>query len=272
MKKRGLITKNIVFLVILSGLFNLLSFFFDQMVVQSEFKNRSDERKLTELKVSLEKLSYDINSLNDLSFDIAKSANHFFHHLPITMYGALGFANDFKDNGDIKKNIIFKKKDKDAIYNDFLEKFNNLIPDFNKKVNETDLIISKNFPNLKKDILFDEILINPELFKTFIFEISDDEKIMDDINNENYRIYSDVYKKITRYEDIQHLSLYYLAVYEEEYVNTFSNFLKTLDEYAEQKNKINYYILLSIISQILGILFLLFLFKSIFINRNKTNV
>lgn len=78
MKKRGLITKNIVFLVILSGLFNLLSFFFDQMVVQSEFKNRSDERKLTELKVSLEKLSYDINSLNDLSFDIAKSANHFF--------------------------------------------------------------------------------------------------------------------------------------------------------------------------------------------------
>ena len=47
---------------------------------------------------------------------------------------------------------------------------------------------------------------------------------------------------------------------------------KTLDEYAEQKNKINYYILLSIISQILGILFLLFLFKSIFINRNQTNV
>ena len=151
----------------------------------------------------------------------------------------------------------------DTIYNDFLEKFNNLTPDFNKKVNETDLIISNNFPNLKKDILIDELLIDPGLFKTFRFEISDDEKIMDDINNENYRIYSEVYNKITRYGDIQYLSLYYLRVYEEEYINTFSNFFKTLDEYAEQKNKINYYILLSIISQILSLLFLLILFRSL---------
>jgi len=272
MKKKKQITKKIVILVILSGLFNLSSFFFDQMVIQSEFKNRSDERRLTELKVSLEKLSFDINSLNDLSFDIAKSSNHFYHHLPITMYGSLGFANDLEDNGDSKKQNIFDKLDKDKIYKDFLEKFNNIIPDFNKKINETNLIISNSFPNLKKDILIDELLIDPKLFKTFRFEISNDEKIMDDINNENFRIYSEVYEKITRYADIKDLTQYYLYVYEENYINTFSNFFKILDEYAEQKNKINYYILLSIISQILGILFLLFLFKSIFSNRNKSNV
>ena len=215
MNKRKLITKKIVILVILSGLFNLLSFFFDQMVVQSEFKNRSGERKLTELKVSLEKLSYDINSLNDLTFDIAKSTNHFYHHLSITMYGALGFSNKVNDKEDLKKKYIFNKTNKDIIYKDFLEKFNNLIPDFNKKINETNLIISNNFPNIKKNIPVDKLLIDPELFKTFRFKISDDEKIMEEIDDENYRIYSKVYEKIEEYSDIKFYSLHYLSRYEE---------------------------------------------------------
>ena len=47
--------------------------------------------------------------------------------------------------------------------------------------------------------------------------------------------------------------------------------MKHVFEYTKQQNKINYYILFSIIAQILGILFILFLFKTILNNKIKPN-
>ena len=52
-------------------------------------------------------------------------------------------------------------------------------------------------------------------------------------------------------------------------INKFSNYYDILDQYSSSLSKKNYYILCSILSQILGITFFLLLFRSILINREK---
>ena len=84
----------IIILVILSGIFNLLSYSFDQLVIQSELKNRELERELTSSRIELENLSYQISTLNDLSSDINKSSFYFFKHLSINIFNSGFFLTD----------------------------------------------------------------------------------------------------------------------------------------------------------------------------------
>ena len=77
-----------------------------------------------------------------------------------------------------------------------------------------------------------------------------------------------IYEKLETFESYEFHFDYYLDIAQDKYVKNFSNFYNLIDDYAEQQNKINYYILLSIMSQILGILFILLLFKSIIFKLN----
>ena len=97
----------IIILVILSGIFNLLSYSFDQLVIQSELKNRELERELTSSRIDLETLSYEISTLNDLSNDINKSSFYFYKHLTINLYNSSHFLTD-PDLKDFELNNIFK--------------------------------------------------------------------------------------------------------------------------------------------------------------------
>ena len=63
MRRAKKITAKIIILVIVSGIFNLLSYAFDQLVIQAELKNRNLERKLVSNRIKLETLSYEIQHL-----------------------------------------------------------------------------------------------------------------------------------------------------------------------------------------------------------------
>ena len=97
---------------------------------------------------------------------------------------------------------------------------------------------------------------------------NDNEEEQANRDDRNYEIYSQLYDKISDFNAYEATFDFYLNTAENNYVTNFSDFFNFVDKYAEQQNKINYYILLSIISQILGILFILLLFKSI-LNQKK---
>jgi hypothetical protein len=257
MRRSEIITKKIIILVILSGFFNLLSYSFDQMVIQSELKNRDLERRIISSRIKLESLSYEIVTLTDLSFDIFKSSDYFYKHLPVYIFGSFGFLN----NKEIQEFLGKEKSDK--MGKNFLIKFDEMILDFNKKIDEIDKIFSSMFPLSKTVFSILDLKIKENILDTFNPVNEDknenEKKIRD---NENYRIYSLIYDKLETFESYEFHFDYHLDIAQEKYVKNFSNFYNLIDDYAEQQNKINYYILLSIISQILGILFILLLFKS----------
>ena len=97
---------------------------------------------------------------------------------------------------------------------------------------------------------------------------NDNEEEQANRDDRNYEIYSQLKNKISDFNAYEATFDFYLNTAENKYVTNFSDFFNFVDKYAEQQNKINYYILLSIISQILGILFILLLFKSI-LNKKK---
>ncbi len=256
----------IIILVILSGIFNLLSYSFDQLVIQSELKNRKLERELTSSRIELETLSYEISTLNDLSSDINKSSFYFYKHLTINIFNSGFFLSD-PDLQGVKINNIFKENISKKIGMTYLENLNEMIFDFNNKLDEIETVSKSIFPMSTllwplKEIKIDENII--ENFKPAKLEnkLEDDKRL-----EKNYEIYSSIYQKITKLREHRYSYDYLLVKAENEYVTKFSNFFKFVDIYAEQQNKINYYILLSIISQIMGILFILLLFKNIILKK-----
>ena len=262
MRRVKKVSKAIIIYVILSGLFNLLSYSFDQMVIQSELKNRELERKLISSRIELETLSYEISTLNDLSFDIFKSANYFYHHLDVNIIAPEYFFNNEKIQeilGKDKASIVGKN---------FISKLEENINDFNKKIDEINIIFKSIYPVSTMLFPISDLKIEKKIIDGFNPYSNDNEEEQANRDDRNYEIYSQLYDKISDFNAYEATFDFYLNTAENNYVTNFSDFFNFVDKYAEQQNKINYYILLSIISQILGILFILLLFKSI-LNQKK---
>ena len=87
----------------MSGLFNLLSYSFDQLVVQAELKSRTLERKLVSNRIELETLSYELTTL-DLGFDVISSTNYF-TTVAYHLYGSLSFLGEDPDSISNGRNL-----------------------------------------------------------------------------------------------------------------------------------------------------------------------
>ena len=278
MRRAKKITTKIIILVILSGLFNLLSYSFDQLVVQAELKNRTLERKLVSNRIELETLSYELTTLNDLGFDVISSTNYFYKQLPTNLYGSLSFLGEDPDS-NFKWKEIYKKEIQNQIGKNFLINLDNLITYFNRKTDEIDTIFKSIYPEpifynkiFGKYYPIRDIKIEPKILEKFNPYLIDDDEKQNNRDEINWNIYSSIYGKISDFKSLDYQFYNYLERSENKYVKQFGVFFNFVDEYAEQQNKINYFILLSIISQIFGILFILLLFKSLISNKNSQNV
>ena len=69
--------KILIILILLSGFCTILSFVFDQQVIQSENKIREIEGNLNEKRIEIKNLQSTINRINELSFNIVSSLNNF---------------------------------------------------------------------------------------------------------------------------------------------------------------------------------------------------
>ncbi len=271
--------KILIILILLSGFCTILSFIFDQQVIQSENKIREIEGNLNEKRIEIKNLQSTINRINELSFNIVSSLNNFrdnfdfFYiyndNINLQLYGKKEDKSYFFENinkedllelkSKFRKNIILSHQSYDNKV-DEIHIINNQIRS-NPSVIE---ILSKNqgYPMVRKDLREYKI---KDTFNNFPYDsfFSDEDLQTEKTfqSSEADKIYSATRQKM---QDLDNIEFEYSdLVYrlEVKYQNSFSFFSDTLEYYGENKNNKNLFILLSIFFQILALTFLMFLFK-----------
>ena len=263
MRRSKLITNKILILLILSGLFNLFSYGFDQLVIQSEIKMRHLEKKVKLNRVKIESLSYTLNNISDLYIEIGKTSNSFYRDLSVIIINSAAFEQ--KNNNHFTR--IYGERSTN-VQKSYVNKFVELVKNFNYKTNEIYRIFKENFSSAKEFENFTHETNYKEVLK--IKDLIIDENIYLDMKyiskhlpSGSYNLYADIREKIKALMSIggnlRHLEI----IMTDEYINQFEVFENSLSIYSLNQNKINYYILLGIISQILAILFILLFFKEL---------
>jgi hypothetical protein len=275
MRRSKIITNKILILLILSGLFNLFSFAFDQLVIQSELKMRDLDRKMRLNRVNIEDLSYSLNTINDLSIEIRKTSNSFRRDLSVILISLTAF--DLSSNNAFTD--FYNEESIMNIQKNYLKKFNELIIDFNYKTNEIYKMFKENFSsgiafekfshetNYKEILKIKDLIIDENMhiaLTTYLNALARPGDILDEEYMISYDILKNINNKIKNLSLIGGKNLHNLLLLTgDEYSNQFNAFYEFLDIYASNQNKINYFILFGIISQIIGILFILLLFKEL---------
>lgn len=271
--RRGKLNNISIKLVVLIAFFTLTSFVFDQLVIQTE------------------------NKIRDIDFEYERNFNEY-----LRTKGVLFNVNDlvyrtrvknenFNDRADILEKAIYNIKfNKDYFEKNFNDKFDS---DLNKNLQTI-------FTNRYKSMYLEIFEESSDLFKLTrglpirsmkeeIFSESNQKIVnsmwqLEKILNSNIKFY-DTYKiyekkEIVTFDDYldlranlrEFLSYYtsssiYLTQINDEYGNYFKYFAKKNYDYLDTLNKNqnlkNFYILLSVLAQILSLFFLLILFKTL---------
>ena len=271
--RRGKLNNISIKLVVLIAFFTLTSFVFDQLVIQTE------------------------NKIRDIDFEYERNFNEY-----LRTKGVLFNVNDlvyrtrvknenFNDRADILEKAIYNIKfNKDYFEKNFNDKFDS---DINKNLQTI-------FTNRYKSMYLEIFEESSYLFKLArglpirsmkeeIFSESNQKIVnsmwqLEKILNSNIKFY-DTYKiyekkEIVTFDDYldiranlrEFLSYYtsssiYLTQINDEYGNYFKYFAKKNYDYLDMLNKNqnlkNFYILLSVLAQILSLFFLLILFKTL---------
>ena len=271
--RRGKLNNISIKLVVLIAFFTLTSFVFDQLVIQTE------------------------NKIRDIDFEYERNFNEY-----LRTKGVLFNVNDlvyrtrvknenFNDRADILEKAIYNIKfNKGYFEKNFNDKFDS---DLNKNLQTI-------FTNRYKSMYLEIFEESSDLFKLTrglpirsmkeeIFSESNQKIVnsmwqLEKILNSNIKFY-DTYKiyekkEIVTFDDYldlranlrEFLSYYtsssiYLTQINDEYGNYFKYFAKKNYDYLDMLNKNqnlkNFYILLSVLAQILSLFFLLILFKTL---------
>ena len=271
-------TQAYIFLA-LTGLFNLLSIVFDQLVVQQQDKIRKFDQTISSKK---QEVYSNLNShkiFNELYITV-----HFRSSDLITELNYLTKALNFL-NGNMPKKIEQSKIEK--IKPTYIEKIKKISNNFKITVKESNLIFKK----VQQDKMFLKFLEkersihdywNPtdpleQLEKDFQ-ELLDKTKYkyLSNYNFNaatskeqlaNYSLYTKIYDDIHDFNFLKHSIDDLSESFREEYNKNFSTYYLLLDEFAELNNLKNYLILLSILFQIIALVTLVILFRVLIIEN-----
>ena len=278
--------------ILLIAVFTVFSYFFDQMVIRKEDDLRN-------LKIKLDNLTVKINNINNVTNQLTTTQQF----SGLRYLSMAKFRNYWFKNLIILEEDIILKKDKEDLLNSFIDnEFGVLII----KTRFLDFYISTiqahnsireklfdiyawqpkdlfpeywdkdgfvSYPDVEFDLVFNEIKdIYEKNFTKYAAIVYDDQKYQYALSNFNINDWSDLYKYT--YNLINKFDFYY------DFIN---DDLEKLEKKLEKKEIIrdnviikitktnslkNYFILTSIVSQIISLLFLLFLFRSLLlINR-----
>lgn len=252
--------------LILAAFFNLVSYAFDQIIVQDEDKIRKLQRSLQIDRNNLNNLGSSINFLQDLSYEIDYESNKL---LSLLGFNAKAYAT-FKNEDIFEDSLVLNisKIDNERLSNVYKEKLKENIDQTNLRIDNLYKVFEYNFSSglgydlIKETDVFKSIELRkiskiPESYKEDYFKKETD----------RYKLYSEIYKYISELtsfaEDLGDLGL----SLQENFSNNYVDYYNSLDEFSSDQNNTNYFILFSIFSQILGLTFLLLLFRYL-INEN----
>ena len=81
MRRSPIVNRATIIFLILSGMFNLLSYSLDQMVVQQEDNIREVTREMNLQKTELDTLRQSLNTLEDLTYSTDRSLQNLLNNL-----------------------------------------------------------------------------------------------------------------------------------------------------------------------------------------------
>ena len=271
----------------LTAFFNLSSIVFDQLVVQHQDKIRVFDSKINNHKLEINSLLYAHKVFDELNFKVhfsaekmigeinylVKSINYFNSNLPkkisdvevekikkIYIEKTKNLAKNFKITLYETKRIFYK-----ILEDPTLIKFLNQDRQFDSKFlpNEKITKLKKYFDGKSwAGYYFDEKIVDEFLSKYNFSAKTEDDQLS------NYPIYKDFYNEIYDYNR-QKDAFYFLSQgFRGEFNKSFSTHKIMLEDYNNLQNIKNYLILTSILFQIIGLVFLMILFR-VLILENK---
>ena len=278
----------LIIIIILAGISTLLSFFFDQRVIQTEDKIRELEVGLSDNRFNITNLQSTINSTNELSYNITKSINYFKDRIDL-FYLYNGILNVQVYGTEDEKTEFFKDIDKEKLIKlkaDYKKNAENILKSYDYKLDEIKIFNNQILQNkFVKEIMFNndgfemikgdfDTFKAKDKFKKFPFDKYLPDKDLLEMseeefqNQDDYIIYTKIRDPMNEIDDIEGEYWDLLQRLKIKYDNYYIFFSEELEYYGTQKNKNNLYILFSIFFQILSLTILLFLFKEM-INQKK---
>ena len=291
--RRKINSNKFIFLIISIAVFTISSYFFDQMIIRKEDDLRNK-------KIQLENYNVKINNINNLSSQMlniqqyaaskylaySKYRNYWFKNIILLLDETIlnNERLEIKDNfisyslaTEIAKTrfidfydtvVISHNSIRGRILDIFAWQTQDLFPEYHNR--EGYLV----YPDVEFDEVFNEIEnLNDKDFEKYASLVYDDDRFDFALDNFNLKDWSDLHK--FTYNLINKFNFYYDFV--EENSKKLEKSLANQEEMREQliialnktNTQKNYFILISIISQIVSLLFLLFLFRSLLL-ANKS--
>ena len=286
--RRGIKFSKVAYIVLgLAAFFNLMSIIFDQLVVQHEDKIRIFDSKINNHKLEINSLLYAHKVFDELNFKVhlssekmigninylVKSINYFNSDIPKKIsdkevqkikYIYIDKVKELSTNFLISVNetkSIFKKIAEDSTLKDFLDK---------KELQDPNFKLTKDINELQK--YFDGkswqgYWFNKNIFKNFLETYNFSAKTKKD-QLINFPIYKNLYNEVYDYNARNLIFNSLSRGFKSEFYKSFSTLTIILEDYNDLLNLKNYFILVSILFQIVGLVFLIILFR-VLISENK---
>tara|TARA_B100000787_G_scaffold121091_1_gene90984 strand:+ start:673 stop:1563 length:891 start_codon:yes stop_codon:yes gene_type:complete len=294
--RRNLNSGKSVYLILLVAFFTLASYFFDQLVIRKEDNLRNLKIKLSNANITVDNISNVIIELTSVQeftstsyVRLKKTSNYWFKNLLLINHDSIpaDIKQDIMSNFESESTAIWMIKTRFLeLYKDIIWTHNSsrknleniyqwqqsLFPKYFESVD--DITYSK-FPDIDFSVIFDEIkslLVNKNYqhYDEIIYEL---DKFDEAYDNFTIQDWADFHKYT--YNLINNLEFYYNIIADdvkflEELLEKDENVRNSLIEKITITNsRKNYFILSSIISQILSLLALLILFRVLLLNNKK---
>ena len=293
--RRNLNSKKLIFIVLLTALFTIASYFFDQLVIRTEDNLRNSKINLENSTVKISNMANVRNEIYSLELLAVSSAirlgklrNYWFKNILLLKHPELSnyyeeefkssFNTRFKVESVIKYRILDFYKDIVWTHNTIRKRMKNiydwqenLFPKYFEKI---DGIIYSNYPEVDYKKIFVEIepLLNFKNFwQNYAEIIYDDDKYYEAFENFDLLNWSDLHKysyalinSFEFYENLLNNDVKYLETSEEKEIKVRNSLI---EEISLTNTKKNYYILISIICQIFSLFTLLVLFRTLIIKK-----
>jgi hypothetical protein len=289
MRRKILKNKQIIICLILVAIFTGLSFLFDQRVVQQENEVRKISSKLSSSKIILNENLFLLNSLFNISKEMGVSFRMKIDTLDETASNRSLFDDPLEWGENYNLALISGTEGYEKIKNILNGIYINVLKNNNKNVDlvktylgifkQNDVfikIISRASSESGKEYNFDLLLENID---KYYFTEEDINKIpfkkslehSSLVSNEDqlYNLYSEHRDRIVLFHDLGYEMKELTKLLIKEQFKNYNLYEQSLSQYLLVKNKKNLYILISILFQILGLTFLMVLFKVIIIQEKK---
>ena len=290
--RRGQISNINFFLIIVIAIFTLISYFTDQLVIRNEDKLRALNIKYNNTKTQISRLSSTAEGISSILMRAETILKNQLIKRHIWIKGLILIEDNFdliEDNKDVKlskkENLSYKRNLKINIVENFRDTVistNSIRDEFQALMLWLDASIQDEIDKMEGNLKWEDLFWFSEVYKSN----------KDDFNTKNEGLFDEVYSALSQnnaseilvnkfeqkdwldlnrytilcleqlYKDYKHADKLYYKHFEklvEEYEIILGKSLIELKEVSAKKNN---YILLSILTQILALLFLLFLFRN----------